>query len=64
MNRRFTRLTLGFSKKIENQVHALALFTFHYNFCKIHKTLRCTPAMAAGVTGKVWELSDIVALIS
>jgi hypothetical protein len=55
---------LGFSKKIENQVHALALFTFHYNFCKIHKTLRCTPAMAVGVTGKVWELSDIVALIS
>jgi len=63
MNRRFTRLTLGFSKKIENHVHALALFTFHYNFCKIHKTLRCTPAMAAGVTNRVWELSDIVGLL-
>src|SRR5262245_51944185 len=45
MNRRFTRLTLGFSKKIENHIHAVALFTFHYNFCKMHKTLRCTPAM-------------------
>jgi IS1 family transposase len=63
MNRRFTRLTLGFSKKIENHVHALALYTFHYNFCKIHKTLRCTPAMEAGVTGKVWELADIVNLL-
>jgi IS1 family transposase len=63
MNRRFTRLTLGFSKKIENHVHALALYAFHYNFCKIHKTLRCTPAMEAGVTGKLWEISDIVNLI-
>jgi IS1 family transposase len=63
MNRRFTRLTLGFSKKVENHIHALALFTFHYNFCKIHKTLRCTPAMAAGVSGKLWELKDIVGLI-
>lgn len=63
MNRRFTRLTLGFSKKIGNHVHALALYTFHYNFCKIHKSLRCSPAMAAGVTGKLWELSDIVKLI-
>jgi hypothetical protein len=56
-------LTLGFSKKIENHIHALALYTFHYNFCKIHKTLRCTPAMEAGVTGKLWELSDIVGLL-
>jgi hypothetical protein len=63
MNRRFTRLTLGFSKKIENHVHALAFYTLHYNFCKIHKTLRCTPAMEAGVTGKVWEIADIVRLI-
>ena len=63
MNRRFTRLTLGFSKKIENHVHALGLYTFHYNFCKIHKTLRCTPAMEAGVTGKVWEIADIVNLL-
>jgi len=63
MNRRFTRLTLGFSKKIENHIHALALYTFHYNFCKIHKTLRCTPAMEAGVTGKLWEIEDIVRLL-
>jgi len=63
MNRRFTRLTLGFSKKIENHIHALALYAFHYNFCKIHKTLRCTPAMEAGVTGKLWEIRDIVGLI-
>jgi len=63
MNRRFTRLTLGFSKKIENHIHALSLYAFHYNFCKIHKTLRCTPAMEAGVTGKVWELVDIVNLL-
>jgi len=63
MNRRFTRLTLGFSKKIQNHVHALALYTFHYNFCKLHKTLRCTPAMAAGVSGKVWELSDMIELL-
>jgi hypothetical protein len=45
---------LGFSKKIENHMHALALYVFHYNFCKIYKTLRCTPAMEAGVSGKVW----------
>ena len=64
MNRRFTRLTLGFSKKIENHVHALALYAFHYNFCKLHKTLRCTPAMAANVTGKLWEIADIVDLIN
>ncbi len=63
MNRRFTRLTLGFSKKIENHIYALALYTFHYNFCKIHKTLRVTPAMEAGVTDRVWELKDIVDLI-
>ena len=63
MNRRFTRLTLGFSKKIENHIHAVAFFAFHYNFSKIHATLRCTPAMAAGVTGKLWELQDIVNLL-
>ena len=51
MNPRFRRWTLGFSKKIENHVQALALCTLHYNFCKIHKTLRCTAAIAAGVTG-------------
>lgn len=63
MNRRFTRLTLGFSKKIENHVHAIALFVFHYNFCKIHRTLRVTPAMEAGLTDHVWELGELVALL-
>ena len=61
---RFTRLTLGFSKKIENHVYALAVYTFPHNFCKIHKTLRCTPAMEAGVTDKLWEIKDIVALLN
>lgn len=63
MNRRFTRLTLGFSKKIENHVHAIALYAFHYNFCKIHKTLRVTPAMEAGLTDHVWELDELVAML-
>ncbi len=63
MNRRFTRLTLGFSKKIENHIHAIALYAFHYNFCKIHKTLRVTPAMEAGLTDHVWELEELVAIL-
>ncbi len=62
-NRRFTRLTNAFSKKIENHVHAIALHCKYYNFVRIHKTLRVTPAMAAGVTNKLWEVSDIVRLI-
>jgi len=61
--RRFTRLTNGFSKKIENHEHACALHFFHYNFCRIHITLRVTPAMAAGVTDRVWELADIADLL-
>ena len=61
--RRFTRLTNAFSKKVENHVHAVALHFMHYNFVRIHKTLRVTPAMAAGVTEHLWEMSDIVALI-
>ncbi len=61
--RRFTRLTNGHSKKIENHEHACALHFMHYNFCRIHSTLRCTPAMAAGVTDKVWELADIADLL-
>lgn len=61
--RRFTRLTNGFSKKIENHAYAVALHFTYYNFVKMHKTLRCSPAMAAGLTGKLWEVSDIVALI-
>lgn len=61
--RRFTRLTNAFSKKIENHVAAIALHMMYYNFVRIHKTLRVTPAMAAGLTDRLWEISDIVALI-
>jgi IS1 family transposase len=61
--RRFTRLTNGFSKKLENHVHALALYFAFYNFCRIHKTLRVTPAMAGGITDRLWSLEDIVARI-
>lgn len=61
--RRFTRLTNGFSKKIENHAAAIALHYMAYNFVKIHKTLRVTPAMAAGVTDHVWELEEIVGLL-
>ncbi len=61
--RRFTRLTNGFSKKVEQHANAVALHFMYYNFVKIHSTLRMTPAMAAGVTDKLWEITDIVALI-
>ena len=62
-NRRFTRLTNGFSKKLQYHTYSVALFAFFYNFCRIHKTLRVTPAMQAGVSDKLWEVSDIVALV-
>ena len=58
--RRFTRLTNAFSKKLDNHVHALALYFAFYNFCRIHKTLRMSPAMAAGITDRLWSLEDIV----
>ena len=61
--RRFTRLTNAFSKKIENHEHALALYFMYYNFCRIHQTLRITPAMAAGVSDHVWEIEEIVSLL-
>jgi IS1 family transposase len=61
--RRFTRLTNGFSKKIENHMHAVALHYMYYNFVRIHKTLRCTPAMEAGISKKLWSIEDIVALL-
>jgi IS1 family transposase len=57
---RFTRLTNGFSKKVENHAHSVALFALYYNFVRIHKTLRTTPAMAAGITKRLWEMGDIV----
>jgi IS1 family transposase len=61
--RRFTRLTNGFSKKVDNLEHALALHYVHYNFVRIHKTLRCTPAMEAGITNRLWTVRDIAALL-
>lgn len=62
-SRRFTRLTNAFSKKIENHAHSVAIHTMHYNFVRIHQTLRCTPAMAAGVTTQLWELTDMVKVL-
>lgn len=60
--RRFTRLTNAFSKKVENHAHAVALHFMYYNFSRIHKTLRVTPAMEAGVSNHVWSLEEIAAL--
>jgi hypothetical protein len=62
-NRRFTRLTNAFSKKIENHKHMMAIYTMNYNFCRIHQTLRVTPAMEAGITDHVWSLDEIVGLL-
>jgi IS1 family transposase len=61
--RRFTRLTNAFSKKVENHAHSVAIHTMHYNFVRIHQSLRCAPAMAAGVTTKLWELTDMVKVL-
>ena len=61
--RRFTHLTNAFSKKIGNHMAALALYFMYYNFVRIHQTLRVSPALAAGVTSKLWSVQDIVALI-
>lgn len=61
-NRRFTRLTNAFSKKAENHMHAFSIFAMHYNFARIHKTLRVTPAMEAGVADHVWTYEEIAAL--
>ena len=60
--RRFTRLTNGFSKKIENHSAAVAIHLMHYNFARIHKTLRIAPAMAAGVSDHLWSLEEIISL--
>lgn len=61
--RRFTRLTNAFSKKVENHAHAVALHMMYYNFVKVHSKLRMSPAMAAGVSDRLWEVADIVALV-
>ncbi len=62
--RRFTRLTNAFSKKVENLEHAIALHFMHYNFCRVHKTIKTTPAIAAGVTDKKWSVEDIAKLLN
>jgi IS1 family transposase len=59
--RRFTRLTNGFSKKVENHIAAIAIHYMHYNFCRIHQTLRVTPAMEAGLTDHVWSIGELLA---
>ena len=61
--RRFTRLTNAFSKKFENHMHMVALYTVWYNFVRIHKTLKVTPAMAAGLSPILWGMEDVAALI-
>jgi|SRR5690242_7754145 len=58
--RRFTRLTNGFSKKVENHAAAVGLYLMHYNFCRIHKTLRVTPAMEAGLTDHIWSIEEML----
>jgi IS1 family transposase len=61
--RRFTRLTNGFSKKFENHAHQVALYFMHYNYCRVHSTLRVTPAMEAGLTDHVWTLAELCSLL-
>ncbi|MGA7081259.1 MAG: IS1 family transposase [Terriglobales bacterium] len=61
--RRFTRLTNGFSKKVDNRRHSVALHYMFYNFCRIHQTLRCTPTMEAGLTDHIWTLEELCALL-
>src|SRR5438876_5466254 len=61
-HRQTTRLTSGFSKKLENHEHALTLYFMHYNFCRIHRTLRVTSAMEAGITDHVWSLDEVIDL--
>ena len=61
--RRFTRLTNAFSKKVENHMHAISIYFMHYNFVRIRQTLRCTPAMEAKVTDRLWSIQDMVAMV-
>jgi hypothetical protein len=62
--RRFTRLTNGFSKKLENHGNMVALYFMHYNFCRVHKTLRVTPAMESGLTDHVWDVEELIGLLN
>jgi IS1 family transposase len=61
--RRFTRLTNGFSKKVENHEHMLAIYFLYYNFCRVHQTIRVTPAMEAGLASHVWTIEEMVKLL-
>jgi hypothetical protein len=61
--RRFTRVTNAFSKKMDNHAHSVALHYMHYNFCRINQDASRTPAMAAGVTDRLWSVADIVAVL-
>ena len=61
--RRFTRLTNGFSKKIDNHIAAIAIYFMHYNFCRVHQTLRVTPAMEAGLADHAWSVEELAGLI-
>jgi IS1 family transposase len=61
--RRFTRLTNGFSKKLENHEHMLAIYFMYYNFCRVHQTLRVTPAMESGISDRIWEVEDLVKIM-
>ena len=62
-NRRMTRLTNAFSKKAENHAHMMAIYFMRYNFVRIHQTLKMSPAMAAGITKRLWEMSDVVDML-
>ncbi len=61
--RQFTRLTNGFSKKIEDHFFALAIHYMHYNFCRVHKTLRVTPAMEAGIADHIWSIEEMIGIL-
>jgi hypothetical protein len=62
--RRFIRLTNAFSKKLENHIAAIALYFMYHNFCRVHQTLRVTPAMEAGLSDHIWTLDELMGLIS
>ena len=61
--RRYTRLTIAFSKKMENHTAAVSLHFMHYNFCRKHQTLKTSPAVAAGVADRIWKIKDMIGLL-